>query len=129
MIVPKPGYSYSAESEAEPGWLLTEVYDSGKHKTKTLFAIFDAKHTSDGPIAQASIPRTSLGVSRILTPSGINNKKAIIFVEDGTIWRCKWMYQITNSVMNRLHAFISTETIKMMPDSKSDSLRFYLTIH
>jgi all-trans-8'-apo-beta-carotenal 15,15'-oxygenase len=51
VFVPKPGYSYSAESEAEPGWLLTEVYDSGNRKT--LLAVFDAEHISNGPIARA----------------------------------------------------------------------------
>ncbi len=51
VFVPKPGYNYSAETDAEPGWLLTEVYDSGKRKT--LLAIFEAEHISDGPIAQA----------------------------------------------------------------------------
>jgi len=51
VFVPKPGYSYSAETDVEPGWLLTEVYDSGKNKT--LLAIFETEHISDGPIARA----------------------------------------------------------------------------
>ncbi|MBW2707169.1 MAG: carotenoid oxygenase family protein [Deltaproteobacteria bacterium] len=51
VFVPKPGFKYSADTKAESGWLLTEVYDGGKHKT--LLAIFEAERIADGPVAQA----------------------------------------------------------------------------
>ncbi|SNB47652.1 carotenoid oxygenase family protein [Geobacter sp. DSM 9736] len=47
-FVPLPGYRYSAEG-AEPGWVLTEIYDSTT-RTSSL-AVLDAERTSAGPIA------------------------------------------------------------------------------
>jgi len=32
VFAPKPGFSYSTQTDAEPGWLLTEVYDGSKQK-------------------------------------------------------------------------------------------------
>lgn len=49
IFVPKPNHAYSPDADSEPGWLLTEVYHSGKQKT--LLAVFSANHVSDGPIA------------------------------------------------------------------------------
>jgi all-trans-8'-apo-beta-carotenal 15,15'-oxygenase len=46
-----PHHRYAPETGEEPGWLLTEVYDSRKHKT--FLAIFRANHISEGPLAQA----------------------------------------------------------------------------
>jgi len=51
VFVPIPGYRYSPSTGKEPGWLLTEVYDS--EKQKTLLAIFRADCISDGPLARA----------------------------------------------------------------------------
>jgi all-trans-8'-apo-beta-carotenal 15,15'-oxygenase len=51
VFVPMPGYRYSPWTGKEPGWLLTEVYDS--EKQKTLLAILRADHISDGPLALA----------------------------------------------------------------------------
>ena len=51
VFVPVPGYRYSAWTDKEPGWLLTEVYDSGKQKT--FLALFRADNISDGPLARA----------------------------------------------------------------------------
>ena len=55
-FVPMPGYRYSPWKGKEPGWLLTEVYDSRKHKT--FLAIFRADHISDGPLALAYLDHT-----------------------------------------------------------------------
>ena len=51
VFVPLPGHRYSPRSDQEPGWLLTEVYDS--ENQKTLLAVFKADHISDGPMALA----------------------------------------------------------------------------
>jgi all-trans-8'-apo-beta-carotenal 15,15'-oxygenase len=51
VFVQIPGYMYSSETGEEPGWLLTEVYDSWKQKT--FLAIFRADHISEGPLSQA----------------------------------------------------------------------------
>ena len=51
VFVPKPKHIYPSDASAEPGWLLTEVYNSGKQKT--LLAIFRANHVSEGPVAEA----------------------------------------------------------------------------
>ena len=51
VFIPKPNHGYSADTNAEPGWLLTEVYNGGKQKT--ILAIFKADHVSEGPIAEA----------------------------------------------------------------------------
>ena len=51
VFVQLPGYRYSPWSGKEPGWLLTEVYDSVKQKT--LLAILRADHIVDGPVARA----------------------------------------------------------------------------
>lgn len=45
-----PGYAYDFDSENEPGWLMTEVYNSNIHKT--FLAVFRADSISDGPIAK-----------------------------------------------------------------------------
>jgi all-trans-8'-apo-beta-carotenal 15,15'-oxygenase len=53
VFVPMPGHRYSPETGQEPGWLLTEVYDSEKQKTR--LAVFKADRISDGPLAQADL--------------------------------------------------------------------------
>ena len=53
VFVPKPAYVYTPEADDEPGWLLTEVYDSAK--PKSCLAIFEANHVSAGPIAEANL--------------------------------------------------------------------------
>ena len=56
VFVQLPGYRYSPWTGKEPGWLLTEVYDS--EKQKTLLAIFRADRISDGPVARAYLNHT-----------------------------------------------------------------------
>jgi len=56
VFVPVPGYRYCAWTDKEPGWLLTEVYDSGKQKT--FLALFRADNISDGPLARAHLNQT-----------------------------------------------------------------------
>jgi all-trans-8'-apo-beta-carotenal 15,15'-oxygenase len=51
VFVPKPNHIYPPDASTEPGWLLTEVFNS--HKQKTLLAIFRADHVSEGPVAEA----------------------------------------------------------------------------
>ncbi len=48
-----PGASYEAGSTDEPGWLLTQVYDS--RTRKSFLAILDAEHVADGPVAIAHL--------------------------------------------------------------------------
>jgi all-trans-8'-apo-beta-carotenal 15,15'-oxygenase len=50
-FIPKPNHIYSPDADTESGWLLTEVYNT--HRQKTLLAIFNADHISDGPVAKA----------------------------------------------------------------------------
>jgi all-trans-8'-apo-beta-carotenal 15,15'-oxygenase len=56
VFVQMPGYRYSPRTGKEPGWLLTEVYDS--EKQKTLLAIFRADRISDGPLARVYLNQT-----------------------------------------------------------------------
>ncbi|MBT8369020.1 MAG: carotenoid oxygenase family protein [Deltaproteobacteria bacterium] len=51
VFVPKPNHIYPPDASTEPGWLLTEVYNSGKQKT--FMAVFRANQISEGPIAKA----------------------------------------------------------------------------
>jgi all-trans-8'-apo-beta-carotenal 15,15'-oxygenase len=56
VFVQIPGHRYSPWKGKEPGWLLTEVYDS--EKQKNLLAIFRADRISDGPLARAYLNQT-----------------------------------------------------------------------
>ena len=49
VFAPQPGYPYLPEAEKEPGWLLTEVYDS--RTRKSFLAILRADRVADGPVA------------------------------------------------------------------------------
>jgi all-trans-8'-apo-beta-carotenal 15,15'-oxygenase len=49
VFAPKPDFRYSPEASREPGWLLTEVYDS--HTRKSFLAIFPSENVQGGPIA------------------------------------------------------------------------------
>jgi all-trans-8'-apo-beta-carotenal 15,15'-oxygenase len=49
-FIPKPNYIYSPDTDTESGWLLTEVYNT--RRQKTLLAVFNADHISDGPVAK-----------------------------------------------------------------------------
>ena len=50
VFIPVPGQSYAADNPVEPGWLLTEVYDS-KGGTSYL-ALLRAERVADGPLAK-----------------------------------------------------------------------------
>ena len=56
VFIPQPGHRYSPWTGQEPGWLLTEVYDS--ENQKTLLAVFKADRISDGPLARADLNQT-----------------------------------------------------------------------
>lgn len=56
VFVPIPGHRYSPLKAQEPGWILTEVYDSGKQKTR--LAVFNADRIVDGPLAWADLNQT-----------------------------------------------------------------------
>jgi all-trans-8'-apo-beta-carotenal 15,15'-oxygenase len=49
LFVPRPGADVPPESAEEPGWLLTEGYDS--RTAKGFLAVLDADHPEDGPMA------------------------------------------------------------------------------
>jgi len=50
VFIPLPGRSYEPDDPEEPGWLLTEVYDS---KTRTSYlAVLRAERIADGPLAR-----------------------------------------------------------------------------
>lgn len=49
VFAPEPNFAYDAASAQEPGWLLTEVYDSLQHQS--FLAIFRADSLGDGPAA------------------------------------------------------------------------------
>ena len=49
VFIPKPQYLYSSANNAEPGWLLTEVFDAGNLKTS--LALLESDCLSDGPVA------------------------------------------------------------------------------
>ena len=49
VFAPKPGFYYSPDADNEPGWLLTEVYDS--RAKKSFLAILDVDRLQNGPIA------------------------------------------------------------------------------
>ena len=51
VFIPRPNFIYSPDSDSEPGWLVTEVLDSGKQKT--FLALFRSDYVSEGPIAKA----------------------------------------------------------------------------
>lgn len=50
IFAAKPGFDYRPGSEREPGWLLTQVYDS--HAKRSYLAILRADHLADGPVAR-----------------------------------------------------------------------------
>ena len=50
VFVPLPGRRYDADDPVEPGWLLTEVYDS-RSRTSYL-AVLRAEKITDGPVAR-----------------------------------------------------------------------------
>lgn len=49
VFVPLPAFRYLPDDDDEPGWLLTEVYDS--HTRKSFLAVLRAERLSDGPLA------------------------------------------------------------------------------
>ena len=49
VFAPKPDFVYTGDDDQEPGWLLTEVYDSSTRKS--FLAILQADQVSAGPIA------------------------------------------------------------------------------
>ena len=53
VFVPEPGMGYQHEDSKEPGWLLTEVYNS--HTNKSFLAILRADQVADGPLAQVHL--------------------------------------------------------------------------
>ncbi len=50
VFVPIPGRSYEPDNPDEPGWLLTEVYDSGSRTS--YLAVLRADGIADGPLAK-----------------------------------------------------------------------------
>lgn len=53
VFVPLPGFSYRPDAAEEPGWILSEVYDS---RTRTSFlAVLRADRLSDGPVANVRL--------------------------------------------------------------------------
>lgn len=50
IFAPMPNYKYSADNQEEPGWLLTQVYDS--HLKHSYLAIFEADNLAVGPAAK-----------------------------------------------------------------------------
>ncbi|ADI72993.1 Carotenoid oxygenase [Methanohalobium evestigatum Z-7303] len=53
VFVPKPGYNYSSDINDEPGWILTEVYDS--YLKKSFLAILQADNLESGPVAKVHL--------------------------------------------------------------------------
>lgn len=53
VFAPKPGFDYSNAGTEEPGWLMTEVYDSKAHQS--CLAIFRADALGDGPLAYVNL--------------------------------------------------------------------------
>ena len=53
VFVPIPGFRYDPDADREPGWLLTEVYDS--HIKKSHLAVFRADRLADGPLARIQL--------------------------------------------------------------------------
>jgi all-trans-8'-apo-beta-carotenal 15,15'-oxygenase len=53
IFAPEPGYDYSKNPDAEPGWLLTEGYEG--RIQKSFLAILRADRLSDGPVAVARL--------------------------------------------------------------------------
>jgi all-trans-8'-apo-beta-carotenal 15,15'-oxygenase len=49
VFVPLPGRRYQPDDLSEPGFLLTEVYDSGKRRS--FLAVFRAEQIAEGPVA------------------------------------------------------------------------------
>lgn len=49
VFAPQPGFVYTADAAQEPGWLLSEVYDS--RTKKSFLAILQAEQVSAGPVA------------------------------------------------------------------------------
>ncbi len=50
VFIPIPGRSYAPDGPGEPGWVLTEAYDSGD-RTSNL-AVLRAERLADGPVAR-----------------------------------------------------------------------------
>ena len=57
VFAPLPGHAYEAGSTAEPGWLLTVVYDGDTHRSH--LAVLDAAHLTDGPLARVQLEHHS----------------------------------------------------------------------
>jgi all-trans-8'-apo-beta-carotenal 15,15'-oxygenase len=53
VFIPKPQHIYDPHAGEEPGWLLTEICDSGEKET--FLAVFRSEHVSEGPIAKARL--------------------------------------------------------------------------
>jgi len=50
VFIPIPGKSYAPDDPEEPGWVLTEVYDSGSRTS--YLAVLRADRLADGPVAR-----------------------------------------------------------------------------
>ena len=50
VFAPRPGVSFSGDEAVEEGWLLSQVFDVTTQTS--FFAVFDAAHLADGPIAR-----------------------------------------------------------------------------
>jgi len=50
VFIPVPGKSYAPDDPEEPGWVLTEVYDSGSRTS--YLAVLRAERIEDGPVAK-----------------------------------------------------------------------------
>lgn len=53
VFAPLPGIDYTLKSDMEPGYLLTEVYDSGR--AKSFLAVFRADRISAGPVVKVRL--------------------------------------------------------------------------
>jgi all-trans-8'-apo-beta-carotenal 15,15'-oxygenase len=53
VFIPIPDHNYSPDDAIEPGWLLTEIYDSLTHTSH--LAVLRAEVVSDGPIAKVQL--------------------------------------------------------------------------
>lgn len=49
VFAPKPGFPFEPDSPSEPGWILSEVYDS--RTKKSFLAVLDAERVASGPLA------------------------------------------------------------------------------
>ncbi|KAF0216191.1 MAG: all-trans-8'-apo-beta-carotenal 15 [Geobacteraceae bacterium] len=49
VFAPKPGFRFEPDAPHEPGWLLTEGYDS--RTRKSFLAVLEAERVADGPVA------------------------------------------------------------------------------